>query len=109
MIWDTSIWRLGCSNHSKIRSAQKCYPCLRYVVSPMSPGRTEAEVARPGRFELPTLCLEGRRSIQLSYGRLTDSKRFAAPKTIICYVLTLYCARIPEFWTQLLPRTRAFH
>src|SRR6266702_7274144 len=58
MIWDTSIWRLGCSNHSKIRSAQKCYPCLRYVVSPMSPGRTEAEVARPGRLELPTLCLE---------------------------------------------------
>ncbi len=27
------------------------------------------EVARPGRLELPTLCLEGRRSIQLSYGR----------------------------------------
>jgi hypothetical protein len=26
-------------------------------------------VARPGRVELPTLCLEGRRSIQLSYGR----------------------------------------
>jgi hypothetical protein len=25
---------------SKIRSAQKCYLCLRYVVSPMSPGRT---------------------------------------------------------------------
>src|SRR6267378_934896 len=41
MIWDTSIWRLGCSNHSKILSAQKCYPCLRYVVSPMSPGRTQ--------------------------------------------------------------------
>src|SRR6266481_1754423 len=40
MIWDTSIWRLGCSNHSKIRSAQKCYPCLRYELSPMSPGRT---------------------------------------------------------------------
>src|SRR6266850_4700586 len=47
MIWDTSIWRLGCSNHSKIRSAQKCYPCLRYVVSPMSPGRT-FEVWRRG-------------------------------------------------------------
>jgi hypothetical protein len=28
------------------------------------------EVARPGRFELPTLCLEGRRSIHLSYGRI---------------------------------------
>ena len=27
-------------------------------------------MARPGRVELPTLCLEGRRSIQLSYGRL---------------------------------------
>src|SRR5215469_1367489 len=33
MIWGTSIWRRGCSNHSKIRSAQKCYPCLRYGVS----------------------------------------------------------------------------
>src|SRR5882762_6619539 len=40
MIWDTSIWKLGCSNRSKIRSAQKCYLCLRYVVSPMCPGRT---------------------------------------------------------------------
>ena len=27
-----SIGRLGCSNRLKIRSAQKCYPCLRYVV-----------------------------------------------------------------------------
>ena len=26
-------------------------------------------MARPGRVELPTLCLEGRRSIHLSYGR----------------------------------------
>src|SRR5580704_3965937 len=32
MIWDTSIWRLGRSNRSKIRSVQKCYPCLRYAV-----------------------------------------------------------------------------
>jgi hypothetical protein len=38
--WDTSIWRLGCSNHSKIRSARKCYPCSRYKVSPMCPGWT---------------------------------------------------------------------
>jgi hypothetical protein len=27
------------------------------------------KLARPGRIELPTLCLEGRCSIQLSYGR----------------------------------------
>src|SRR5215475_7731343 len=40
MIWDTLIWRLECSNRSKIRSAQKCNPCLRYELSPMSPGRT---------------------------------------------------------------------
>jgi hypothetical protein len=31
-------------------------------------------VARPGRLELPTLCLEGRRSIQLSYGRTVKAK-----------------------------------
>ena len=27
-------------------------------------------MVRPGRFELPTFCLEGRCSIQLSYGRI---------------------------------------
>src|SRR6267154_5926467 len=42
-------------------------------------------VARPGRLELPTLCLEGRRSIQLSYGRILDldSKTFIAKKSMI--------------------------
>jgi hypothetical protein len=29
MIWDASIWRRECLIRSKIRSAQKCYPCLR--------------------------------------------------------------------------------
>src|ERR1700688_3036613 len=46
MIWATSIWKLGCSNRSKIRSAQKCYLCLRYVVSPMSPGWTDRKWLR---------------------------------------------------------------
>jgi hypothetical protein len=39
------------------------------------------EMARPARFELATLCLEGRRSIHLSYGRIhIDSKTFAPGK-----------------------------
>src|SRR6266481_5880061 len=54
MIWDTSIWRLGCSNHSKIRSAQKCYPCLRYELSPMSPGRTSKRLVGANGFEPST-------------------------------------------------------
>jgi hypothetical protein len=39
---------------------------------------TLKRMARPGRVELPTLCLEGRRSFQLSYGRVvnSDSKTF---------------------------------
>ena len=41
-------------------------------------------MARPGRLELPTLCLEGRRSIQLSYGRTgrIDSKTFITRRTL---------------------------
>jgi len=39
MIWDTSIWRLGCSDRSKI-PGPKVLSSDRYVVSPMSPGRT---------------------------------------------------------------------
>jgi hypothetical protein len=30
-------------------------------------------MARPARLELATLCLEGRRSIQLSYGRVVSN------------------------------------
>ena len=33
---------------------------------------TAKEMARPARLELATLCLEGRRSIQLSYGRVVQ-------------------------------------
>ena len=44
---------------------------------------TAKEMARPARLELATLCLEGRRSIQLSYGRYVDSKRFPVSTTIL--------------------------
>src|ERR1700719_71105 len=37
----TSILRRKLCNLSTIPLAQKCYLCLRYVVSPMSPGRTQ--------------------------------------------------------------------
>jgi hypothetical protein len=49
-------------------------------------------MARPGRFELPTLCLEGRRSIQLSYGRAgyVDSKSFIVGSDTILDSLTFY-------------------
>ena len=48
-------------------------------------------MARPGRFELPTLCLEGRRSIQLSYGRISyvDSKSFIAGDDTILEALSI--------------------
>ena len=32
-------------------------------------------MARPEGFEPPTLCLEGRRSFQLSYGRVSNDSR----------------------------------
>ena len=49
-------------------------------------------MARPERFELPTLCFEGRCSIRLSYGRVAciDSKSFIASWSIILRALTLY-------------------
>ena len=61
------------------RSASRPEPS-QYVVSPMCSGRTLEKVARPERFELPTLWFEARCSIQLSYGRADESiLRYFAP------------------------------
>ena len=47
-IWAASIRRCGVLNRSKTPSAQKCNPCLRYVLLPMCPGRTRAFWRRRG-------------------------------------------------------------
>jgi hypothetical protein len=49
-------------------------------------------MARPEGFEPPTLCLEGRRSFQLSYGRVgcTDSKSFIPENDTVLKALTYY-------------------
>jgi hypothetical protein len=41
-----------------------------FVTQENAANRITIGVARPERFELPTLCFEGRCSIQLSYGRV---------------------------------------
>src|ERR1700677_1703862 len=84
MIWDTLIWRLGCSNRWKIPSAQKCYPCLRYVVYPMSPGWTQTEWRRGWdsnpRDPFGPNGFQDRRSQPLSYPSV-----FSAAPVIVTY------------------------
>jgi hypothetical protein len=57
MILDTSTWSREPCNPSTTPSAQGCHPCLRYALSPMSPGRTKEMLERAKGFEpsTPTL------------------------------------------------------
>jgi hypothetical protein len=48
------------------------YLCLRYVVSPMSPGRTQVKLAGATGLEPATSCVTSRRSKQLNYAPQTD-------------------------------------
>ena len=52
------------------------------------------EVVRPAGLEPATFCLEGRRSFQLSYGRVRhlDSKSFVPGAEIVLGALT-FCAK----------------
>lgn len=46
MNWTTSTWSREPCRPSATRSARCCHPCLRYGLSPMSPGRTPVELAQ---------------------------------------------------------------
>jgi hypothetical protein len=52
---------------STIPSDQKCNPCLRNVLLPMSPGRTNKILVGARGFEPPTPCAQGRCATRLRY------------------------------------------
>src|SRR6266496_3175010 len=56
-IWDISTSNRGPCSPSTTPSARGCHPCLRYNLSPMSPGRTERKLVPRKGFEPPTHAL----------------------------------------------------
>ena len=55
MISAISTWSRGPCRPSTIRSARDCHPCLRYVPSPMSPGRTPRKWQEWRKFHFSAL------------------------------------------------------
>src|SRR3984893_12546504 len=53
----TSIWRKKLCSLSTTLLAQKCNLCLRYDLSPMSPGRTQKMLVDERGFEAPASSL----------------------------------------------------
>src|SRR5712675_2313898 len=58
----TSIWRKKLCSLSTTLLAQKCNLCLRYDLSPMSPGRTLEKLVEPMGFEPTTSSMPSRRA-----------------------------------------------
>ena len=56
MIWDTSTWKTETCSPSTTPSVRRCHLCLRYVPSPMSPGRTKIKVVAGARFDRDLIC-----------------------------------------------------
>jgi len=75
MIWGTYDLETRGSNRSKIPSAQKCYPCLRYVLSPMCPGRTHWILVGLGGLEPPTSPYQGRARSSVDRSKRRPSRR----------------------------------
>ena len=60
MIWDISIWSREPCNPSTTRLGRGCHPCLRYVLLPMCPGRTNFLLVPQEGIEPPTHALRMR-------------------------------------------------
>jgi hypothetical protein len=101
-ISDTSIWSREPCSPSTTRSARGCYPCLRYVLSPMCSGRSSSKPTdrapackqkeKPRKAMSVPLAVPGERAIQCS---VSVSTRFWTCRCC-CGLNNLCRARIPS-------------
>jgi hypothetical protein len=92
----------GCAGRSKTRVKLTLTRASRASENCVFKGN----MVRPARFERATLCLEGRRSIQLSYGRvgycncITELKAFVEWALQSHFHCAQFCAHLAETWQQ---------